>query len=286
MGGNKGRKLEFLMAEAQHMGATTVVTCGAAQSNFVRQLGAACAMLGMKCVAAVMDLPYADSGSGSPAPLAGRGLGGGARGGNLLLDHLLGVELHRFPDADWEILNGHAEALALRAEAHGERVYRIPIGGSSPLGAYGFVVAAREVAASEFDFIVTPCSSGSTHAGLAHAFHGSSTRVIGVACDPEPEIMEDLIRLVNGLDELTGLAHGLTEADFDFRLEWAGEAYGIPSPEGEAALERLARTEGIFLDPIYSAKAFAGLLALAESKQIGGKVVFWHTGGTPALFAE
>lgn len=280
MGGNKGRKLEYLMAEALATGADTVVTCGAAQSNFVRQLGAACSVLGMRCEAAVMNLPYAAC-HGRPTE-AGREVD---RAGNVVLDELLGVELAVFPDDDWEVLYEHAEKLALEAEAAGQRVYRIPIGGSSPLGAYSFVKAGEELAGG-FDAVVCPSSSGSTHAGLTWVFHGTSTAVHGIACDPEPEIMEDLLRLTDGLDELTGVRKGITEADFNFHLDYAGEAYGIPSPEGRAAIEYLARREGIFLDPVYSAKAFAGCLDLVKRGVVRGRVVFWHTGGIPALFAE
>jgi len=278
MGGNKGRKLEYLMAEAVQSRANVVVTCGASQSNFIRQLGAACSMLGMRCVAAVMDLPFAAV-HGKPD------FEGSHAGGNVLLDGILGVEIVRFPDDDWEVLYAHAERIADDLEAAGAAVYRIPIGGSSPLGAYAFVEAASEIE-DPFDWVVTASSSGSTQGGLAYACHGTETRVVGVACDPEPEIMEDLVRLVTGLDTLTGGAKQMAEGDLDLRLDWAGEAYGVPSPAGEAALARLARREGIFLDPIYSAKAFSGLLALAEQGELGGRVLFWHTGGTPALFAE
>lgn len=278
MGGNKGRKLEFLLAEALAAGADTVVTCGAAQSNFVRQLGAACSVLGLRCVAAVMNMPYAAM-HGRPED-AGREF---VATGNVVLDQILGVELNAFPDDDWEVLYAHAEELARSAESSGASVYRIPIGGSSPLGAYAFTLAAAEL--ETFDCIVTASSSGSTHSGLAWAFHGTDTRVIGVASDPEPEIMEDLVRLVEGLDELTGTSKGMTEANLELRLEWAGEAYGIPSEEGTAAIEYLARREGIFLDPVYSGKAFAGLLGLVAAGELRGRILFWHTGGGPALFA-
>ena len=276
MGGNKGRKLEYLLAEAIAQDADTIVTCGSTQSNFIRQLGTACAMVGIHCVAATMELPYAAAYGVPPSDHAGLG-------GNLILDHIVGVELHRFPNDDWEVLYDHAEELAQRAEAKGHRVYRIPVGGSSGLGGYAFYRAAVEVG-DDFDTIVTPCSSGSTHAGLAYAFHGTKTRVIGVACDPEPEIMEDLVRIAHEIDDITGLGRRLTEADYEFRLEWAGEAYGIPSPEGEQATHRLACREGIFLDPVYTAKGFAGLLGLAP--ELSGRILFWHTGGLPALFAH
>lgn len=278
MGGNKGRKLEYLLAEAIHQGAETVVTCGSTQSNFVRQLGTACAMLGLHCVAAVMELPYAAAYGKPSSEHAGFG-------GNLILDHIVGVELHRFPNDDWEVLYDHAEHLAIRAEERGQRVYRIPVGGSSGLGGFAFAKAAEELG-GDFDCVVTPCSSGSTHAGLAYGFHGTKTRVIGVACDPEPDIMEDLVRVAHEIDDLTGQGVRLREEDFDFRLDWAGEAYGIPSAEGIEATRRLAVTEGIFLDPVYTAKGFAGLLGLAEAGELSGRVVFWHTGGLPALFAH
>lgn len=291
MGGNKGRKIEYLIAEAVASGADTVVTCGAAQSNFIRQLGAACAIFGIRCVAAVMNLPFAAV-HGRPAQ-AGADL---IPAGNMVLDRILGVELNEFPDDDWEVLYAHAEELAASAESSGAKVYQVPIGGSSPLGAYAFALAIEELE-QPFDTIVCPSSSGSTHSGLAWACQPSPEggfdvvvpeilpRVVGVACDPEPEIMEDLVRLVEGLDQLTGIHKRMTESDLELRLEWAGEAYGIPSPEGSAAIEYLARREGIFLDPVYSGKAFAGLLGLAHGQELSGRVLFWHTGGTPALFA-
>ncbi|MEQ1934503.1 MAG: pyridoxal-phosphate dependent enzyme, partial [Fimbriimonadaceae bacterium] len=278
-GGNKGRKIEYLLGEAQSQGAQAVVTCGAAQSNFIRQLGAGCSILGMKCAAAIMNLPYAAA-HGRPAE-AGNVV---AKEGNIILDDLLGVELHRFEDDDWEVLYAHADAIADDLETNGLKVYRIPIGGSSGIGAFAFVEAAKEVG-KDFDYVITPCSSGSTHAGLAYGFAGSNTRVIGIACDPEPEIMEDLVRLLGELDDVTGQTKNLTESDLDFRLDWAGTAYGVPSSESEAALTWLAQAEGIFLDPVYTAKAFAGVMELAQSKQIEGRVLFWHTGGLPALFS-
>jgi 1-aminocyclopropane-1-carboxylate deaminase/D-cysteine desulfhydrase-like pyridoxal-dependent ACC family enzyme len=130
-GGNKGRKLEFLMGEAVAVGADAVVTCGASQSNFVRQLGAACSRLGIRCVAVVMDLPFEpEYGKPEGAPLRDDG-------GNLLLDDVLGVELRRHPDGAWEELFDQTEEAAKELETQGRKVYRVPIGGSSPLGAYG-----------------------------------------------------------------------------------------------------------------------------------------------------
>ena len=281
MGGNKGRKLEYLMAEAIARRAEIVVTCGAAQSNFVRQLGAACAVSGMVCAAAVMDLPFED------APAGGERLG---EEGNPTLDRILGVDLRRFPDDSWETLYAHAEALALEYEAAGKRVYRIPIGGSSPLGAYAFYRAAEEIG-DGFDWIVTASSSGSTQTGLAYAFHeagnyGGGTKVLGVLSDPEPEIGEDFAELGRGLAELVGLPYRLSAADFILDFDSVGPGYGVPSPAGDAAIETLARADGVFLDPVYSGKAFAALIARAERGDLEGRVLFWHTGGLPTLFAR
>lgn len=292
MGGNKGRKLEYLLAEALSVGASVVVTCGAAQSNFVRQLGAACAVAGLECVAAVMDLPYEPlEGSPSSEERAGGGtLGEGVQrlrsdAGNVVLDRILGVELRHFPDGTWETLGDEAEAIALEYEAQGRNVYRVPLGGSSPLGAYAFYQAAGEIP-DDFDWIVTASSSGSTQTGLAYAFRGSRTKVLGVCSDPEPEIAEDFAALGEGLAQLLGLPFSLVPSSFLLDFDFVGPGYGVPSVEGDAAIQRLARVEGIFLDPIYSGKAFAALVALAGRGQVEGKVLFWHTGGLPTLFAR
>ncbi len=279
-GGNKGRKLEYLLAEAIATGADTIVTCGAAQSNFIRQLGAACAMYGLTCVAAVMALPFEDD-----KPI---GSGLCASGGNVCLDRILGVELTVFDDGTWEQLYEEADRIVRQREASGRVVYQIPIGGSSPLGAYAFTQAALEIQEQSppFDWIVMASSSGSTQTGLSWAFHGQATQVLGVACDPEPEIVEDFARLADDLDRLLSTGKGLTAQDFMMDFRFVGPGYGVPSEEGDAAIELLARKEGIFLDPIYSGKAFACLLHRLREGSLTGRVLFWHTGGTPSLFAR
>src|SRR5579862_3818308 len=155
LGGNKGRKLEYLMTDVLASGAKAVVSCGALQSNFVRQLAAACSMFGIECHAVVMELPY-DAAVGKPT-----GIGLGPVGGNVLLDELLGAHLHLVPDGDWGVLYGEAEALAVRLETEGGPVYRIPVGGSSALAGYAFFEAAKELEC-HFDALVTSTSSGST----------------------------------------------------------------------------------------------------------------------------
>lgn len=280
LGGNKGRKLEYLMAEALGMQAEVVVTCGSAQSNFVRQLGAACSVFGMRCAAAVMDVPY-DGAAGLPQ---GKRLG--PSNGNVLLDEMLGIDMRLHPDGTWEELFEKSEELAREYERNGKSVYRIPVGGSSPLGAYAFYAAASELEGEKFDAIVVASSSGSTHTGLAYAFLDSLTSVIGVACDDEPLLAEDFSELSIGLHELIGTGRPLKASDFDLRFDWVGAGYGVRSEAGDGAIELLARTEGIFLDPIYSGKAFAGLIDMAKNGAVSGRVLFWHTGGVPALFAS
>ena len=276
-GGNKGRKLEFIMADAIDQGVDRIVSCGSRQSNFVRQLGAACSVLGISCTAAVMDLPYDDE-SGKPA---GDVL---VTGGNEVLDDIFGVELRSYPDDDWMVLFRHSSEIAQEYRDKGEKVLEVPIGGSMPMGAYAFTLAALEVGEG-WDTIVTPTSSGSTHAGLAWAYHKSRTQVIGVACDPEEDLVDDLCRLTAGIDEITGSMKGMSRDDFVVRKEWVGAGYNVGSPEGEAAIRYLAGREGVLLDPVYSGKAFAGLLAMAQRGEVSGRVLYWHTGGLPTLFA-
>lgn len=236
-------------------------------------------MAGVQCEAVVMNLPYEDG-----APLS-QGLANS--GGNVLLDELLGVKLHWIGDNTWDVLYEATEQLALTLQAQGRRIYRIPVGGSSPLGAFAFVKAGEELdsQAASFDWIVVASSSGSTQTGLAWHFRGSATRVLGVACDPEPNFAEDLSQLSAGLSDLIeGLP--LNAQDFDLDLRHVGPGYGVPSEAGSAAIQKLARTEGIFLDPIYTGKAFAALIDLAESGAVSGRVLFWHTGGMPTLFVR
>ena len=279
LGGNKGRKLEYLIAQVQDSGADTVLTCGSRQSNFIRQLAAACAVIGVRLVAVVMDLPFEFE-----LPTE-RGLT--EVGGNVWLDELLGAELRTILNGTWEALFDATIATHKELEEAGRTVYSIPVGGSSPLGAFAFVQSAEEIAAQAptFDFIVTASSSGSTQTGLQYALHGTETTVIGIACDPEPELVNEFAALAAGIDDLTGQSKSLQPTDFHFDTRFVGPGYAIPSEAGMDALRYLARREGIFLDPIYSAKAFAGLMAMAEEGSVWGRVLFWHTGGTPLLFA-
>lgn len=279
LGGNKGRKLEYLLADIIDSGADIVVTCGSLQSNFIRQLTAACKVAGVRCAAAVMACPYEFEKPCVP-PMK-------AAGGNELLDRLLGLEMLVLPDGFWDDLIEEAEHLACRYEKEGLKVYRMPIGGSSPLGAFAFLQAAEEIkkqAATPFDAIVFASSSGSTHTGLAQGFRDTSTRILGIACDPEPQIADDFAKLSVGLEQM-GLGMAMQGSDYDLDKRFIGPGYGVPSEGSLKAIERLAQAEGIFLDPVYSGKAFDGLLHMVDSGELKGRILFWHTGGLPALFA-
>ena len=275
-GGNKGRKLEYLLGEAVARGYDTIVTCGSAQSNFIRQLATGCAMLGIRFIAVVMQLPY----EFEPAE-------GGMRteGGNLLLDEFAGAEMRLIPNDKWDVLMEASRALRDEQVALGRNVFEIPIGGSSPQGAYAFYEAASELT-EKFDIVISASSSGSTQTGLTYAFHGSATRYHGVACDPEPEMVLEFVELARQLDQITGLSRHLTVEDFTYDLRFVGPGYGVASEGSLDAIRVAAQREGVFLDPIYTGKAFHGLLEMARNGELAGKkVCFWHTGGTPALFA-
>ena len=280
-GGNKGRKLEYLIADALANDIEVIVSGGSTQSNFLRQLACACMIYGIHCAGATMLRPFPER-TGRPE---GRSV---AEGGNRVLDEMFGLEMRVFPDGTWEEMDEHAEAIAEEYRAQGKKVLRLRNGGSVPLGAYGYLVAGEEAveqADASFNFAITPSSSGGTHAGLGYFYHGSVTKLVGIACDPENGQYERLIELAAGLDEITGSKKTMTEDDFDVRFGYYGPGYGVPGEQGDAALDYLMRTEGVLLDPIYSGKTFAGLLDMVRSGEVGGRVLFWHTGGLPTLFA-
>lgn len=260
-------------------GAETVVTCGAMQSNFIRQLAASCAVFNLKLVAACMNLPYISEDKWLPFHHSGND-------GNLYLDRYFGLERRRFPDGTWDQLDDYRDEIAKELEAAGRKVFVVKLGGGSPQGVHAFFLAGEELlrqTPADIDQIVVASSSGSTQVGLAHRFMGTSTRVIGMACDPEPDIPEDLAELSREYADAFG-GQPLEVDDFDFRLDWVGPGYGVPSEAGDDAVKYLASREGILLDQVYSGKAFAGMLDLARAGGLPGRTVFWHTGGVPSLF--
>ncbi|MEP0767237.1 MAG: D-cysteine desulfhydrase family protein [Fimbriimonadia bacterium] len=273
MGGNKSRKLEFLMGAAMVEPATDIITCGAQQSNHARQTAAAAAACGLPCKLLLTGGPPSGT-------------------GNQTLFDWLGAEVEYLGAISWGDLRRASEALRDRLTAEGRKPYLIPVGGSTPLGALGYVNAAIELLeqGESFDRVYHASSSLSTQAGMVAGLKlaGSKMRVTGVLVDltrpPEPY----LATMANGICELLGLPERFLEGDFHCDATHIGEGYAIPSEEGIEAIRLLARTEGVFLDPVYSGKAFAGLLADIRQGKVGRseKVLFWHTGGSPVLFAQ
>jgi D-cysteine desulfhydrase family pyridoxal phosphate-dependent enzyme len=269
LGGNKVRKLEFFLGEARASGADVLVTAGGHQSNHARITATAAARAGLGCVLVLSG--------GRPA----------AYTGNLALDRLFGAEL-RFVGTGPERMPA-LHALAAELSAAGRRPLVIPIGGSTPLGALGYVEAAREAAVQLRDLGVAPAaivhgsSSGGTQAGLVVGCRaaGLDARVIGVSAD---ETRADLGRMVadiaGPLAERVGVPAPPPEA-VEVLDEYVGAGYGLPTADSEAATELFARLEGIPLDPSYGAKAAAGLIDLVRRRVFGPRdaVCFWHTGG-------
>ncbi len=277
-GGNKVRKLEFLVGEAIARGADTLVTAGAAQSNHCRQTAAAAARCGLRC-----DLVLGGKEPEVPA-------------GNLLLDKMLGATLH-FSEAGRKGETLQAVAASIRAS--GRRPYVIPYGGSNDVGGVGFAAAMEEVAGQiaslgiTVDRILFPSSSGGTHAGLTVGaammhFRGRLTGIRIDKDDPQNEPYRTLLPELSGqIAERLNFSGTFHESDFDLNEDYLGEGYGIPGKLEREAISLLARTEGVLLDPVYTGRAMAGLLNLIRRGTIpvSENVLFWHTGGSPALFA-
>ena len=274
-GGNKARKLEFLLADALATGATVLVTEGAAQSNHARITAAAAAIAGLRCVLVL------DARQGSDVA------------GNLLLDQLMG--------ADVRIVPGKAErAKAMRQvgkelEAAGERPYLIPTGGSVPLGAAAYVAMIAELLDQLMEVGEAPSrlyfATGSlgTQAGLvvgARAF-SAPFAIYGAAVEhPREALLAKGVALANETADLLRLDAQLTEDDVIIDDQFVGDGYGIPTPAGLEAIHLLARTEAVFLDPVYSGKAMSAVIAHVRAGNCSPDeaIVFLHTGGGPSLF--
>lgn len=279
-GGNKTRKLEYLAAQAQAAGADWLVTTGGVQSNHARQTAAAAARLGMGCDL-VLTRAVPDRDTAYEAT------------GNIQLDQLLGAWVHIHPAGTDRTEAMDAVAATRRGEGHTPFV--IPTGGSTETGSLGYVRAALELVnqAAErdlrLDAVIAPASSGGTLAGLLVGMQAlnHSARVIGIDVEADATTTR---RTVAGLAASTAYELGVTPPAAErLHIEgaYAGPAYGIPTEATLAAARRGARTEGLVLDPVYSAKAMAGLLDLVETGTLTGSetAVFLHTGGLPGLFA-
>lgn len=265
LGGNKGRKLELLLADALARGCDTLIATGGAQSNFARMAAAAAARCGLACRLVL-------SGS-APARATG----------NLVLDHLFGATIEFAGTSHWGRLEERVAALAAEL---GPRAYPMPVGGSTPLGALAYVDAAGELLAqlpAAPDWVVVADGSGGTHAGLLAGLP-PSVRVLGVdVARPPVPLIERVAELAASTAELAGRPAPPAPP---IVVDHAGPGYGEISEECRAAVRLAARTEALLLDPVYTGKAMAGLIAAARAGRIAGTVVFWHTGGAPALFAD
>jgi D-cysteine desulfhydrase family pyridoxal phosphate-dependent enzyme len=285
LGGNKARKLEYLMADALDRGATVVLTTGAAQSNHARMTAAAARATGL-------DVHLVLTADANP-PLQG----------NLLLDRLFGAVIHYVPPpADPTLATSEEEAAKVAAvladlSARGERPYEIPVGGSSGVGVLGYTYGTREIVDQLAAMGVRPTrlyfASGSrgTQAGLTLGakWCGAPYEVYGVAVSGgESFKRERAFRIANEAASIAGLSTSVTLEDLVTDQHYIGEGYGIPTRECLEAIRLLAETEGILLDPVYTAKAMAGLIDHVRRGQLdpGSTVVFLHTGGVPALFAH
>ncbi len=278
-GGNKVRKLEFLMGEAMAKGATHIVTQGAVQSNHVRQTAAVAAKLGLKCTAILEhriqtnDADY-------------------LQGGNVLFDHLMGINIEYRPGGT--DMQAAIDEVGARLTEAGETAYVIPGGGSNPVGALGYASVALELLnqANEMhlkiDRIVHATGSAGTQAGLVAGLVALNAAIpvlgIGVRL-PKDRQEANVFKLAEATAKLMGgpaIPRDAVEANCDY----VGDGYGIPTPGMAEAVMLLARNEGIFLDPVYSGKGMAGLIDLVRKKTFADSenIVFLHTGGQVGLF--
>lgn len=286
-GGNKGRKLEFLIADALAQNSDCFVTCGAYQSNFVRQAAYAAQMFNMQFHAAVMHWPHPGAGRETrPANWQPER----EPSGNIKLTLFSGASITVAEDGTFDELENHATAIANKLRESGKNVYQTPAGGSSPVGALGFVAAVDELLSqtTPFDQIVFASGSGSTQVGLAfgHARANVGTNIIGICTDDEPEMVDYFAEIAEGVSQLTLSDTKLSPSDFVLDTSFHGGGYQSHSDGAREAIRFLAEAEGIFLDPVYTGKAFAGLMDYAKRGKLPGRTLFWHTGGFPTLFAN
>jgi L-cysteate sulfo-lyase len=284
-GGNKARKLEFLVADALAQGCDTLVTTGGVQSNHARQTAAAAARLGLDCE---LLLPRLVDGRTAEYE----------RSGNVLLDRLLGAKVQILPRESFD--NQTFEHALARLRDQGRKPYFIPIGGSTPCGALGYVVAVQELLAQAREACIDPTvivvgtGSGGTHAGIVAGMvlAGHAARVQGISVSgPAPEREALVARLAGEALKLIDSSQTASAASIAQRVSvldrYVGPGYGQPTDGMIEAVQLVARLEGILLDPVYTGKAMAGLIDLVRSGQLTSRdtVVFWHTGGVAGLFA-
>jgi D-cysteine desulfhydrase family pyridoxal phosphate-dependent enzyme len=271
-GGNKTRKLEYLLAEAESHGAKTIITAGAVQSNHCRQTAAACARLNFDCILVL---------SGEKPPYAT---------GNLMLDQLFNAQLV------WTSLNERDQMLEQtfnHAWESGKRPYLIPYGGSNPTGASAYAFAMKELLDQNYhpDWIVFASSSGGTQAGLVSGarLFGFNGKVLGISVDePEVDLKSHVATLASATADALGERVNFLPQDILVSADYLGAGYGVMGSPEMDAIRLFARQEGLLLDPVYTGRAAAGMIDLIRKGYFKQEetVLFWHTGGTPALFSE
>jgi D-cysteine desulfhydrase family pyridoxal phosphate-dependent enzyme len=270
-GGNKTRKLEYLLAEAEEAGAHTLITRGSRQSNHCRQTAAAAARAGFDCVLVLSGEPPSD------------------RQANLLLDYLLGAEVifTRKSDPEQLLLESYT-----RLQEEGREPYLIPYGGSNPVGASAYVAAIEEMVDQDIepDRIVFATSSGGTQAGMLAGVKmaGLSTVVYGISVDkPAIDLQPFVSQLTNQILALHASEILIEDEEVIIDDGYLGGGYAVMGEPEREAIHLFARYEGLMLDPVYTGRAAAGLIDLIREGHINEneQILFWHTGGTPALFA-
>jgi D-cysteine desulfhydrase len=276
LGGNKTRKLEYILADALQQGCDTIITAGAAQSNHCRQTAAAAAMLNLECHLLL----------GGEAPLKAQG--------NLLLDKMFASHIH------WTGSNRKGQDIPrvfAELTAQGKKPYLVPYGGSNELGAISFIDAVAELEQQkkgcEFSHVVFASSSGGTHAGLVlgKQIYNKTFELVGINIDKDTDaelpFEQRITQLVNTTAKTIGLDYTFLQSQLILNSDYIGNGYGIVGPQENEAIALTARLEGILLDPVYTGKAMSGLIHLIRSGKItkDDEVLFWHTGGAPSLFA-
>jgi D-cysteine desulfhydrase len=272
-GGNKTRKLEFLLAEAQAQGAKTLISGGALQSNHCRQTAAAAAKFGLDCILVLNGDPVEE-------PSA-----------NLLIDQLLGAKTKIIPDRkdrDRVLQETYDETVA-----NGKRPYLVPYGGSSPTGALGYAFALQEFIQQKIDahWIVFATSSGGTHAGLVlgQRLFGFKGNVLGISIDESEEWLKTHVSaLASSASEKLGERIEFVPDNVRANAEYNKAGYGVLTEAEKEAIRLFAQYEGLLLDPVYTGRAAAGMIDLIRKGFFDKDqtVLFWHTGGQTALFAE
>ena len=276
LGGNKTRKLEYILADALKQGCDTIITAGAAQSNHCRQTAAAAAKLDLECHLLL----------GGEAPLKAQG--------NLLLDQIFACHIH------WTGSNRKGEDITrifAQLKAEGKKPYIVPYGGSNELGAISFIDGVAELQqqkkGAEFSHVIFASSSGATHAGLilGKQIYNKTFELVGINIDKDTNAAlpfdQYITQLVNSSAKFIGLDYTFSKDQLILNSDYVGNGYGIVGPQENEAIALTAKFEGILLDPVYTGRAMSGLIHLIRSGKIGkdNEVLFWHTGGAPSLFA-